>query len=57
MTDATNNIQGTNNMAEIKLGFEGYIKANLHLWSNVSQLIGSYSQRETLCMAGIKYMF
>lgn len=57
MTDATNNIQGTNNMAEIKLGFEGYIKASLHLWSNVSQQIGSYSQRETLCMAGIKYMF
>jgi autotransporter family porin len=57
MTDATTNIQGTNNMAEIKLGFEGHIKDNLRLWSNVSQQIGKYNQRHTQCMAGIKYMF
>lgn len=57
MTDATTNIRGRNNMAEIKAGVEGRFKNNVYLWGNVSQQIGKHDQRDTQGIAGIKYTF
>ncbi|WP_239349197.1 autotransporter outer membrane beta-barrel domain-containing protein [Snodgrassella communis] len=57
MTDATTNIRGRNNIAEIKAGVEGRFKNNVYLWGNVSQQIGKHDQRDTQGIAGIKYTF
>lgn len=52
-----NDIAGTKNIVEAKVGVEGQISRSLDLWGNVTQQVGGSGYSDTQAMLGIKYRF
>ncbi|WP_058758779.1 autotransporter outer membrane beta-barrel domain-containing protein [Pantoea dispersa] len=53
------NIQqaGTRNAAEMKLGVDARLNANVNLWGGVAQQLGNHSYSDTSAVAGVKVSF
>ncbi|QZY92798.1 autotransporter outer membrane beta-barrel domain-containing protein (plasmid) [Pantoea dispersa] len=53
------NIQqaGTRNAAEVKLGLDARLNANVNLWGGVAQQLGNHSYSDTSAVAGVKVSF
>lgn len=53
------NIQqaGTRNAAEVKLGVDARLNANVNLWGGVAQQLGNHSYSDTSAVAGVKVSF
>ncbi|MGA4620946.1 autotransporter outer membrane beta-barrel domain-containing protein [Citrobacter meridianamericanus] len=52
-----NNIDGTKNIAELKVGVEGQLSKNVDLWGNVAQQLGDNGYSDTQAMLSLKYRF
>ncbi|MCO4161013.1 autotransporter outer membrane beta-barrel domain-containing protein [Citrobacter amalonaticus] len=50
-------ISGTRNIGELKVGVEGQINPRLQVWGNVAQQVGDNSYSDTTAMFGVKYSF
>jgi autotransporter family porin len=57
LDDATVKEDGSRHIAELKIGAEGKLNQNLHLWGNVAQQIGSKSYSDTSATVGAKIVF
>ncbi|EPM0024090.1 autotransporter outer membrane beta-barrel domain-containing protein [Citrobacter farmeri] len=57
MDGVSNEISGTRNYGELKVGVESQINQNLHLWGNISQQIGNNGYSDTQGILGVKYTF
>lgn len=57
MDDVSNDMRGTKNIGELKVGVEGQITPSLNVWSNVAQQIGDKGYSDTRGMLGVKYNF
>lgn len=57
MDDVSNDMRGTKNIGELKVGVEGQITPRLNVWSNVSQQVGDKGYSDTRGMLGVKYNF
>jgi autotransporter family porin len=57
MDDVSNDMRGTKNIGELKVGVEGQITPRLNVWSNVAQQIGDKGYSDTRSMLGVKYNF
>lgn len=57
MDDISNEMRGTKNIGELKLGVEGQITPRLTMWGNVAQQIGDKGYSDTQGMLGVKYSF
>lgn len=57
MDDVSNDMRGTKNIGELKVGVEGQITPRLNAWSNVAQQVGDKGYSDTRGMLGVKYNF
>lgn len=57
MDDVGNDMRGTKNIGELKVGVEGQITPRLNVWSNVAQQVGDKGYSDTRGMLGVKYNF
>ncbi|MBA7965239.1 autotransporter outer membrane beta-barrel domain-containing protein [Citrobacter sp. RHBSTW-00671] len=57
MDDVSNDMRGTRNIGELKVGVEGQITPRLNVWSNVAQQVGDKGYSDTRGMLGVKYNF
>ncbi|WP_436858254.1 autotransporter outer membrane beta-barrel domain-containing protein [Citrobacter tructae] len=57
MNNEKNEIKGSQDIGELKVGVEGQINKNLQLWGNVAQQLGDDGYSDTQGMLGIKYSF
>ncbi|MES0530378.1 intestinal colonization autotransporter adhesin MisL [Citrobacter portucalensis] len=57
MDDVSNDMRGTKNIGELKVGVEGQITPRLNVWSNVAQQVGDIGYSDTRGMLGVKYNF
>lgn len=57
MDDVSNDMRGTKNIGELKIGVEGQITPRLNVWSNVAQQVGDKGYSDTRGMLGVKYNF
>lgn len=57
MDDISNEIKGSRNVGELKVGMEGQINPRLQLWGNVAQQVGDNGYSDTQGMLGLKYTF
>ena len=57
MDDVSNDMRGTKNIGELKVGVEGQITPRLNVWSNVAQQVGEKGYSDTRGMLGVKYNF
>lgn len=57
MDDVSNDMRGTKNIGELKVGVEGQITPRLNVWSNVAQQVGDKGYSDTRGMLGVKYSF
>ncbi|MDM2796359.1 MULTISPECIES: intestinal colonization autotransporter adhesin MisL [Citrobacter] len=57
MDDVSNDMRGTKNIGELKVGVEGQITPRLDVWSNVAQQVGDKGYSDTRGMLGVKYNF
>lgn len=57
MDDISNEMRGTKNVGELKVGVEGQITPRLSVWSNVAQQMGDKGYSDTRGMLGVKYQF
>ncbi|MEQ0582256.1 autotransporter outer membrane beta-barrel domain-containing protein (plasmid) [Pantoea dispersa] len=48
---------GTRNAAEVKLGVDARLNANVNLWGGVAQQLGNHSYSDTSAVAGVKVSF
>lgn len=57
MGSITDEISGTRNIGELKVGVEGQVTPRLQVWGNVAQQVGDNSYSDTSAMLGVKYTF
>lgn len=57
MNEYRGEINGTKNIAEVKLGVEAKLNQRLHLWGNVGQQIGAKGYSDTEVNLGVKFAF
>lgn len=57
MDDVSNDMRGTKNIGELKIGVEGQITPRLNVWSNVAQQVGDKGYSDTRGILGVKYNF
>ncbi|MDB2168389.1 autotransporter outer membrane beta-barrel domain-containing protein [Citrobacter farmeri] len=57
MNGVQNEIRGTKNIGELKVGVEGQLTPRLNLWGNVAQQVGNKGYSDTQGMLGIKYVW
>lgn len=57
MDNVSNDMRGTKNIGELKVGVEGQITPRLNVWSNVAQQVGDKGYSDTRGMLGVKYSF
>ncbi|WP_346732956.1 autotransporter outer membrane beta-barrel domain-containing protein [Citrobacter koseri] len=57
MNGVQNEMRGTKNIGEVKVGVEGQITSRLNLWGNVAQQVGDKGYSDTQGMLGIKYVW
>ena len=57
MDDINNEVKGSRNIGELKVGVEGQLSQRLQLWGNVAQQIGDNGYSDTQGMLGLKYSF
>ena len=57
MGSIKDDISGTRNIGELKVGIEGQINPRLQVWGNVAQQMGDNSYSDTSAMLGVKYSF
>ncbi|WP_228397721.1 autotransporter outer membrane beta-barrel domain-containing protein [Limnobaculum xujianqingii] len=57
MNDVRNEIVGTKNIGEIKVGVEAQWSKQFNMWTNVGQQIGDNGYSDTQAMVGFKYLF
>lgn len=57
MNNVSNEIRGTNNIGELKVGVDGQLSQHVNLWGNVGQQIGDNGYSDTQLVLGVKYSF
>ncbi|WP_185955850.1 autotransporter outer membrane beta-barrel domain-containing protein [Limnobaculum zhutongyuii] len=57
IADTRDEMRGTKNIGELKLGIEGQLSKRLNVWGNAAQQIGDDGYSDTSAMLGIKYQF
>ncbi|HCL6629967.1 TPA: autotransporter outer membrane beta-barrel domain-containing protein [Citrobacter amalonaticus] len=57
MNDTSTSLQGSRNVAEVKVGVEGRLTRDLSVWGNVAQQMGNNGFHDTSGVLGIKYQF
>lgn len=57
MAGVKDEMRGTKNIGEVKVGVEGQMSKRLNLWGNVAQQIGDEGYSDTSAMLGVKYSF
>ncbi|KZO62279.1 autotransporter [Escherichia coli] len=57
MDGISDEIIGTRNIGELKVGVEGQLNPRLQLWGNVAQQLGDNGYSDTQGMLGMKYLF
>ena len=57
MDNVSNDMRGTKDIGELKVGVEGQITPRLQVWSNVAQQVGDKGYSDTRGMLGVKYGF
>jgi autotransporter family porin len=57
MNGVTHYQEGARNLGELKVGLEGQLNKNLHLWGNVAQQVGDKGYSDTQGILGVKYGF
>jgi autotransporter family porin len=57
MNGVQNEMRGTKNMGELKVGVEGQLTPRLNLWGNVAQQVGDKGYSDTQGTLGIKYVW
>ncbi|HGF3848363.1 TPA: autotransporter outer membrane beta-barrel domain-containing protein [Escherichia coli] len=57
MDGISDEIIGTRNISELKVGVEGQLNPRLQLWGNVAQQLGDNGYSDTQGMLGMKYLF
>ncbi|WP_240727316.1 autotransporter outer membrane beta-barrel domain-containing protein [Escherichia sp. E4385] len=57
MNGYSDNIDGTQNICEVKIGLEGQLSHHLDVWGNVAQQIGYSGYSDTVAILGVKYRF
>lgn len=57
MNDASISQAGTRNIADLKLGVEGKLNSNIHIWGNVAQQLGGEGYSDTSVIFGVKTIF
>lgn len=57
MGTANDEMRGTKNIGEVKVGIEGLLGKRLNLWGNVAQQVGDKGYGDTSAMLGVKYAF
>jgi autotransporter family porin len=57
MNDVSSSMDGTKNIAELKVGVEGQLNKNLNLWGNVTSQVGDKGYSDNAAMIGVKYNF
>ncbi|ALR78811.1 autotransporter outer membrane beta-barrel domain-containing protein [[Enterobacter] lignolyticus] len=57
MGNIRDEIRGTKNIGELKIGVEGQLNQRLQVWGNVAQQVGDNSYSDTSAMLGVKYSF
>lgn len=48
---------GSRHIGEVKLGMEGQLNEQTHMWTQVAQQLGTKGYSETAVMVGVKYQF
>lgn len=57
MADVKDEMRGTKNIGELKVGVEGQLSKRLNVWGNAAQQIGDKGYSDTSATIGIKYQF
>lgn len=57
MNETTLSQRGARNLGEVKVGLNGKLTRNLHLWANASARAGTDHYRDLTGMIGVKYSF
>lgn len=57
MNGETVSIDGSRNLAQLKLGVQGQLTPSLNLWDGTAVQIGDNSYSDTSAMSGLKYRF
>ena len=57
MDNVSNDMRGTKDIGELKVGVEGQITPRLQVWSNVALQVGDKGYSDTRGMLGVKYGF
>lgn len=57
MNGVSSSMDGTKNIAELKVGVEGQLNKNLNLWGNVATQVGDKGYSDNAAMIGVKYNF
>ncbi|SUB80893.1 Outer membrane protein IcsA autotransporter precursor [Pragia fontium] len=57
MNNVSNEIRGTQNIGELKLGVEGQLSKQVNMWGNVAQQVGDDGYSDTQLILGVKYSF
>lgn len=57
MNNLGNEIRGTKNIGELKVGVESQLSKPFNMWGNVGQQLGDNGYSDTQVMLGIKYSF
>ncbi|WP_255309107.1 autotransporter outer membrane beta-barrel domain-containing protein [Leminorella grimontii] len=57
MAGVKNEMSGTKNIGEVKIGVEGQLSKRLNLWGNAAQQVGDKGYSDTSAMVGVKYSF
>lgn len=57
MNNLRNEIRGTKNIGELKMGVESQLSQRFNMWGNVGQQLGDNGYSDTQVMFGVKYIF
>lgn len=57
MDDVSSSINGSKNIAEIKVGVEGQLNKNLNVWGSVGTQVGDKGYNDSSATIGVKYNF
>ncbi|WP_205411446.1 autotransporter outer membrane beta-barrel domain-containing protein [Candidatus Fukatsuia symbiotica] len=57
MDGLNNNIVGSKNSGELRIGVEGYTPTGTQIWGSFGQQWGNYNYKDTQVILGIKYSF
>ncbi|MBU9843814.1 autotransporter outer membrane beta-barrel domain-containing protein [Rahnella ecdela] len=57
MNGVSSSMDGTKNIAEVKVGVEGQLNKNTNIWGNIGTQVGDKGYNDSAAMIGVKYNF